>query len=129
MPLYVLLTKLTSDGRKSVMNDPGRIFKVHKELETMGAKIIAQYAVLGDYDFVNIIEAQSNEVIARISAQFGSRGTLEVTTLAAITMQDYVRELETFAQAVLVAILIRVIYDFIPFFISLPFYIRLTRKA
>ena len=76
MPLYVLLTKLTSDGRKSVMNDPERIFKVHKELETMGAKIIAQYAVLGDYDFVNIIEAQSNEAIARISAQFGSRGTL-----------------------------------------------------
>ena len=94
MPLYVMLTKLTIDGRKSVMNNPGRIFKVHKELEVMGAKIIAQYAVLGDYDFVNIIEAQSNEAIARISAQFGSRGTLEVTTLAAITMQDYVRELE-----------------------------------
>jgi len=94
MPLYVLMTKLTSDGRKSVMNDPGRIFKVHKELETVGAKIIAQYAVLGDYDFVNIIEAQSNEAISRISAQFGARGTLEVTTMAAITMQEYVRELE-----------------------------------
>jgi len=95
MPLYVMLTKLTSDGRKSVMNNPGRIFKVHKELEETGAKIISQYAMLGNYDFVNIIEAESNEAGARISAQFGSRGTLEVTTLAAITMQDYVRELET----------------------------------
>ena len=94
MPLYVMLTKLTSDGRKSVMNNPGRIFKVHKELEEMGAKIIAQYAMLGNYDLVNIIEAESNEAIARISAQFGSRGTLEVTTFGAITMQDYVRELE-----------------------------------
>ena len=95
MPLYVMLTKLTSDGRKSVMNNPGRIFKVHKELEEMGAKIIAQYAVLGDYDFVNIIEAESNEAIARIAAQFGSRGTVEPITMGAITMQDYVRELET----------------------------------
>ena len=95
MPLYVMLTKLTSDGRKSVMNNPGRIFKVHKELEEMGAKIIAQYAVLGDFNFVNIIEAESNEAIARIAAQFGSRGTIEPITMGAITMQDYVRELET----------------------------------
>ena len=94
MPLYVMLTKLTSAGRKSVMNNPGRIFKVHKELEEMGARIIAQYATLGDYDFVNIFEAESNEAIARVSAQFGSRGTLEITTIAAITMQEYVRELE-----------------------------------
>ena len=94
MPLYVMLTKLTSDGRKSVMNNPGRIFKVHKELEEMGAKIIAQYSILGDYDFVNIFEAESNEAIARISAQFASRGTLEITTIAAITMQEYVREME-----------------------------------
>jgi uncharacterized protein with GYD domain len=64
-----MLTKLTNEGRKSVMNNPGRIFKVHKELEEMGAKIIAQYAVLGNFDFVNIIEAESNEAIARIAAQ------------------------------------------------------------
>jgi len=51
MPIYVMLTKLTNDGRKSVMNNPGRIFEVHKELEKMGAKIIAQYATLGNYDF------------------------------------------------------------------------------
>jgi uncharacterized protein with GYD domain len=95
MPLYVMLTKLTSDGRKSVMNNPGRISIVNKELEQMGAKIIAQYAVLGDYDFVNVIEAQSNEAIVRIAAHFGSRGTVIPVTMGAITMQDYVRELET----------------------------------
>jgi len=89
-----MLTKLTNEGRKSVMKNPGRIFKVHKELEEMGAKIIAQYAVLGNFDFVNIIEAESNEAIARIAAQFGSRGTVEPITMGAITMQDYVRELE-----------------------------------
>jgi len=94
MPIYVMLTKLTNDGRKSVMNNPGRIFEVHKELEKMGAKIIAQYATLGNYDFVNIIEAESNEAIARISADFGSRGTVEPITMVAISMQDYVRQLE-----------------------------------
>jgi uncharacterized protein with GYD domain len=97
MPLYVMLTKLTNAGRKSVMNNPGRIFKVHKELEEMGAKIIAQYAMLGNYDFVNIIEAASNEAIARISAQFGSRGTLEVTTLAPLVGDSVVA---TYNQAV-----------------------------
>jgi uncharacterized protein with GYD domain len=95
LPLYVMLTKLTSDGRKSVMENPGRILEVNKELEEMGAKIIAQYALLGNYDFVNIFQAQSNEVIARVSAKFGSRGTLEPMTLAAISMEEYVRELET----------------------------------
>jgi uncharacterized protein with GYD domain len=61
----------------------------------MGAKIVAQYALLGNYDFINILEAQSNEAIARVASEIGSRGTLEPITMAAITMQDYVRELET----------------------------------
>ena len=95
MPIYVMLTKLTNEGRKSVMNYPQRVFEVNKEVEEMGAKLIAQYALLGEYDFVNILEAPSSEVISRVSAQLGSRGTLEPMTMAAITMQDYVRELDT----------------------------------
>jgi uncharacterized protein with GYD domain len=78
-----------------MMNNPQRAFEVNKEVENMGAKVLAQYALLGSYDFVNILEAQSNEVIARVAAELGSRGTLEPMTMAAITMQDYVRELET----------------------------------
>ena len=95
MPLYVMLTKLTNDGRKAVMNNPNRIFEVNREAEAMGAKVIAQYALLGSYDFINILEAQSNEVIARVASNLGSRGTLEPMTMAAISMHDYVRELET----------------------------------
>ena len=95
MPVYVMFTRLTSEGRKSMMNNPQRAFEVNKEVENMGAKVLAQYALLGSYDFVNILEAQSNEVIARVAAELGSRGTLEPMTMAAITMQDYVRELET----------------------------------
>jgi len=95
MALYVMLSKLTTEGRKTLMNNPQRIFEVNKEVEAMGAKVLAQYSVLGAYDFVNILEAPSNEVIARVSSQLGSRGTLEPTTMAAMNMEDFVRELET----------------------------------
>jgi uncharacterized protein with GYD domain len=90
-----MLTRLTSEGRKSMMNNPQRAFEVNKEVEEMGAKVIAQYALLGNYDFINILEAQSNEVIARVASELGSRDTLEPITMAAISMKDYVRELET----------------------------------
>ena len=95
MPIYVMFTRLSTEGRKSMMNNHQRAFEVNKEVEAMGAKVIAQYALLGNYDFINILEAQSNEVIARVASELGSRGTLEPMTMAAISMQDYVRELET----------------------------------
>jgi uncharacterized protein with GYD domain len=95
MALYVMLTKLTAEGRRTLMNNPRRTFEVNKEVEAMGAKVVAQYALLGGYDFINIMEAPNNEVIARVSSQLGSRGTMEPLTMAAIPMQDFVRELET----------------------------------
>jgi len=95
MPLYIMLTKLTSEGRKTLMANPRRLFEVNKEVEQMGAKVLAQYSVLGEYDFVNIMEAPSNEVIARVSSALGARGTLEPITMAAMSIQDFVRELDT----------------------------------
>jgi uncharacterized protein with GYD domain len=95
MPLYIMLTKLTSEGRKTLMANPRRLFEVNKEVEQMGAKVLAQYSVLGEYDFVNVMEAPSNEVIARVSSALGARGTLEPITLAAMSIQDFVRELDT----------------------------------
>ncbi len=94
MGYYIMLTKLTSEGRKTVMRNPGRIWEVNHEVEAMGAKVIAQYAVLGQYDFVNIMEAPNNNVIARVASELGSRGTLEPLTLAATTIEDLVKELE-----------------------------------
>jgi uncharacterized protein with GYD domain len=58
MPIYVILSKLTSEGRRTMMKNPGRIWEVNKEIEDMGAKILAQYATLGPYDYVNIVEGQ-----------------------------------------------------------------------
>ena len=95
MPYYVMLTKLSSEGRKTLMRNPGRIWEVNKEVEDMGAKILTQYSLLGVYDFITILEAPSNEIIARVTANLGSRGTLEPTTWAAVSIEDLVKELNT----------------------------------
>jgi uncharacterized protein with GYD domain len=94
MPYYVMLTRLTDAGRKTIMRNPGRIWEVNQEVEDMGAKIISQYALLGEYDFVNILEAPNNTVIARVASALGSRGTLQPLTLAAITIEDLVKEIQ-----------------------------------
>jgi len=90
-----MLTKLTDIGRKTIMRNPGRIWEVNQEVEDMGAKIISQYALLGEYDFVNVLEAPNNTVIARVASALGSRGTLMPLTLAAITIEDLVKEIQT----------------------------------
>ncbi len=93
MPYYMMLTKLTDLGRKTIMQNPSRIWEVNKEVENMGAKILTQYALLGEYDFVNILEAPNNTVVARVASELGSRGTLEPLTCAAITVEDLIKEL------------------------------------
>lgn len=89
MATFIMLSKLTDEGRKTLKERPQRIAEVNKEIEAMGARVRAQYAVLGGYDFVNVVEAASNEVIARISVELGARGTIEVTTLPAIGVEEF----------------------------------------
>jgi uncharacterized protein with GYD domain len=86
---YVLLSNLTDEGRKTLKERPERLKEVNQEIEKMGARVITQYAVLGTYDFVNIVEAPSNEVIARVSVELGSRGTVQLTTLPAMTIEAF----------------------------------------
>ncbi|MFQ5820537.1 MAG: GYD domain-containing protein [Candidatus Heimdallarchaeota archaeon] len=90
MPIYLLLSKLTAEGRKTIRDNPARIKEVNREVEAAGAKIIEQYAVLGPYDFVNVVEAPDNETIARVSVQFGARGTVEITSMPAIKIDDFI---------------------------------------
>jgi uncharacterized protein with GYD domain len=89
-----MLTNLTDEGRKTVRKKPERIAEVNKEVESMGAKIIAQYALMGQYDFVNILEAPDNETIVRVAIELSSRGTLQTTTLAALTLDEFVATLK-----------------------------------
>ena len=78
----------TDEGRKTVKMRPERIKEVNDEIEKMGAKVIEQYAVLGEYDFINILDAPDNETISRISIELGCRGTIQLVTLAAIPIDE-----------------------------------------
>jgi uncharacterized protein with GYD domain len=93
MPLYIMMTNLTDEGRKTVKSNPNRIKEVNKEVESMGVKVIAQYVVLGQYDFINVLEAPNNETVAKVATELGSRGTLQTNTLAALTLDDFIKSL------------------------------------
>jgi uncharacterized protein with GYD domain len=89
MSTYIMLSRLTDEGRKTLKERPERLAEVNKEIETMGGRVTGQYAILGPYDFVNVVEAPSNEVIARISVELGSRGTIEITTYPAMNIDAF----------------------------------------
>jgi uncharacterized protein with GYD domain len=90
MSTYVLLSTLTDEGAKTVKKEPERILQVNQELLALGVKVLSQYAVLGPYDFVNIVEAPDNATIARMSAELASRGSIKILTLAAIPIDEFI---------------------------------------
>lgn len=94
MALYILLSTLTDEGRKTVKSKPERIKEVNKEIEGMGAKVLGQYAVLGMYDFVNVVEAPNNETMAKISVGLGARGTIQIMTLPAMPIEQFIKTLK-----------------------------------
>jgi len=94
MATYIMLSTLTDEGRKTLKERPERLKAVNKEVEAMGARVVSQYAVLGGYDFVNIIEAPSNEVMSRVSIELGARGTIKVTTFPAMSIDAFIEMLE-----------------------------------
>jgi len=90
MATYIMLSTLTDEGRKTVKSNPNRIKEVNKEIEAMGAKVLAQYAVLGPYDFLNVIEAKDNQTVAKISVDLGARGTIQFLTMPAIPIDQFI---------------------------------------
>ncbi len=93
MATYILLSTLTDEGAKTIKSNPARIKDVNKEIEGMGVKVLDQYAVLGPFDFVNIVEAPDNETVARVSAELASRGSIKIMTLAAIPIDNLIKKL------------------------------------
>jgi len=93
MATYVMLTTLTEEGRKTIKQSPQRIREVNKEVEAMGVKILAQYSLLGPYDFVNILETPDNAAITKVAMELGSRGTLQTMTMAAMTLDEFIGNL------------------------------------
>ena len=94
MPRYVLLSTLTDKGLETVAEKPERILEVNREVEQMGARIIDQYALLGPYDFLTIIEAPDNATVARISVKLGERGTVKIMSLPAIPTEEFIKSIK-----------------------------------
>ena len=93
MPTFVMLSTLTPEGVQTIKNNPTRIREVNKEVEQLGASVKAQWAVLGRFDFVNVIEAPDEATVARVSLELGSRGTAKYETLSAIPIDDFIASL------------------------------------
>ena len=94
MAHYAMLSTLTDEGRRTLRSNPGRVQEVNKEIEAMGAKVVTQYATLGDYDFLTILEAPDNLTVADISVQLGSRGTVQIRTVPLIDVADFIAKLQ-----------------------------------
>jgi len=94
MPVYVMLTTLTDAGRKAIQEEPERLREINKEVEFAGVKILNQFALLGQYDFLNVLEAPSNEAIAKLAIRLSAKGTTQTLTLAAISIDDLIQTLK-----------------------------------
>jgi uncharacterized protein with GYD domain len=93
MATFILLSSLTDEGAQTVKREPDRIRAVNQELDRMGVHVVSQWAVLGPYDFVNVVEAPDNVTIARVSALLAARGSVRIMTLPAIPVEEYIAAL------------------------------------
>ena len=94
MPTYVMLTTLGPDGWETLREKPERVMRVREEVEALGLKVVAQYALLGQYDFLNVIEAPDEGTMARAAIMLAARGTMRTTTFQAISVPDLIAGLK-----------------------------------
>ena len=94
MPTYIMLTTLTAQGVQTLKSNPDRLREVNRDVEELGARVVHQWATLGQYDFVNVVEAPDNATIAKVSVSLGARGSAKLQTLSALTIDDYLGSLD-----------------------------------
>jgi uncharacterized protein with GYD domain len=94
VPLYLMLTTLTEKGVQTLNSNPGRIREVNRDIEELGAKIVHQWASIGEYDFVNIVEAPNDVTLAKLSVVLGARGSSRIESLPLIEVDDVLAALE-----------------------------------
>ena len=88
MPIYIMLTTLTAQGVQTLKANPDRLREVNQDVEELGARVLHQWATLGPYDFVNVVEAPDATAIARVSIALGARGSAKLQTLTALSIED-----------------------------------------
>ena len=93
MAVFIMLTKLTSNGVRTIKDNPGRVQEVNREVEQLGVKVLNQWATLGEYDFVSVVEAPDERTMAKVSVELGSRGTTSNETMSAIPAEEFTNSL------------------------------------
>jgi uncharacterized protein with GYD domain len=90
MPRYVMLSNLGPNGAATLAEAPERLKEVNEEVEALGVKVLEQYALLGQYDFLNIIEAPDDVTVTRLAITLAARGTMKSVTLPAVPVDDFI---------------------------------------
>ena len=93
MPKFVMLSTLGPDGSARLRDNPERLREVRAEVEAMGVRVLEQFALLGNWDFLNILEAPDEVTMARVATTLAARGTLKTLTLPAIDIDDFIAAL------------------------------------
>jgi uncharacterized protein with GYD domain len=94
MPTYILLTTLTAQGVQTLKSNPARLREVNSDVEELGAKVLHQWATLGPFDFINVVEAPDDVTIAKVSVALGARGSAKLQSLPALTIDELLGVLE-----------------------------------
>jgi uncharacterized protein with GYD domain len=93
MPIYILLSRLSQQGVATLKSNPDRLKEVNRDVEELGATVLHQWATLGEFDFVNVVQAPDTATIARVSVALGARGSTRIETLPALTIDEFVQTL------------------------------------
>lgn len=93
MPKFIMLSTLGPEGMATLREHPQRLKEVNTEVEAMGVRVLEQFAVLGQYDFINILEAPDESTMAKVAVMLGARGTLKTLTLTVLPIDDFIAAL------------------------------------
>ena len=93
MPMYILLSTLSTQGVQTLKSNPERLREVNRDVEELGARVVHQWATLGEVDFINVVEAPDEATIARVSVALGARGSTRIRTLPALTIDEFLTAL------------------------------------
>ena len=94
MPTYLMLSSLTEKGTQTLNSNPARLREVNRDVEELGAKVLHQWATLGEFDFVNVVEAPDTATIAKVSVALGARGSTKIQTLPALSIDEFVATIQ-----------------------------------
>ena len=93
MPIYILLSSLSTQGVQTLKANPDRLKEVNRDVEELGARVLHQWATLGEFDFISVVEAPDTATVARVSVALGARGSTRIATLPALTIDEFVDSL------------------------------------